>query len=444
MRTKLNGAKGDGWRRFMVVLLVLCVIQFAGMWIYPASTFGLILGQASDKPFGVAFQRVLWALLAYTFLRSVMREGLAPLGIALRAFLPFLLVGLVTAVFGYSPFDSLRMLIMWTIMAGAAAIIGNSLPRELVERVLLWSSLVIMLLCVVYALALPGFGTTPYGSETVWRGFFTNKNQFGWFSSLVLMIAVMLRRPGANRLPTVLALLAVVCLLASGSKGGLAAALAAIAYILLLRWVIPKVTPGFGIAVVLVLMLVGVVFFTLAYLPLLELLGRDATLTGRTSIWRVFFNAMVAHPWLGSGPGSFTVASPLTAVLASRLESFGVIYTPHSSYLGVFGDTGLFGLAIFIGMVIYMSLVEPMYRSSRMYLLSGGLCFLIAVSGIVETHEIYTQGPGWFFLILVRTLAIRERAATVGARRESVTPALAGGGVQHYANPLPIQPSWGK
>lgn len=442
MRTKPNGANEDGWQRYMVVLLVLCLIQFTGIWIYPASTFGAMVSQASDKPFGVAYQRVLWVLLAYTIIRGIARDGMVPIAGSLRVFVPFVLVGLIAAVLGYSPIDSARMLVMWCAMAIVAAIIGGNIPREQAERLLLWILLAILMLCACYALVLPGFGTMPYGGGSVWRGLFANKNQFGWFASLALMIGVMLRRSGANRLPTALVLLAVVCLLASGSKGGLAAALFAIAYISVLRWLIPKVTPGFGISVVLALMLVAVVFLTLAYLPLLELLGRDATLTGRTSIWRVFFNAMVANPWLGAGPGSFTVESPLTSVLASRLESFGVINTPHSSYLGVFGDTGLFGLVIFIGMIIYMSLVEPIYRSSRMYLLSGGLCFLIAVSGIVETHDIYTQGPAWFLLILVRTLAIRDRdSALADARPEAAAPNLVSLHPQHHEPALPIQRS---
>lgn len=441
MQAKLKGANRFGWQFYMMVLLIMCLIQFSGAWIYPASKFGMILGQAEDKPFGVMYQRVLWVLLIYTFVR-VARSGLGLFGVALRAFVPFLLVGLAAAVFGYNPLASVRMLMMWCIMASAAVIIGDSLSQEAAERVLLWSGAILLLLCVVLALALPSLGTVAYGNEMVWRGLFTNKNQFGWFSSLMLMMAVMLRRPGVNRLATTLALLAVICLLGSGSKGGLAAALASIAYISVLRWLTPKVTPGFGIGLVLVLMLVGGVVFTLGYLPLLELLGRDATLTGRTSIWQTYFSAMVANPWLGTGPGSFTVPSPITAVLASRLESFGVIYTPHSSYLGMFGDTGLFGLIIFIGMIVHMSLVEPVYRASRMYLLSGGICFLIAASGVVETHDVYTQGPGWFLLILVRTLAIRERAnLTAGERRTMMAPPLSSARSSHYVRPLPLQRS---
>ncbi|MYN29070.1 O-antigen ligase family protein [Duganella levis] len=437
MQAKLMGANRYGWQFYMVVLLVICLIQFSGVWIYPAIKFGMAAGMTEDRPIHVIYQRMVWVLLIYAFIR-VAQRGLGALAVSLRAFMPFLLMGLVAAVFGYSPIDSMRMLIMWCLMAAAAGILGDNLPREKAERLLLWSGSVILVLCIVLALAVPDVGTMAYGGDPVWRGLFTNKNEFGWFASLMLLMAVMLRRPSGNRLSTVLALLALVCLLGSDSKGGLAAALAALAYIFLLRWLIPKVTPGFGIALVLVVMVVGLVVFTLGYVPLVELLGRDATLTGRTTIWQTYFASMSAHPWLGSGPGAYTVQSPLTAMLASRLESFGVIYTPHSSYLGVFGDTGLFGLVIFIGMLIHLALVEPFYRTNRMYLLSGSLCFLIAASGVVETHNTYTPGPGWFLLILVRTLAIRERAnAAGGERRETAVPSGRSTGTYRYAQPLP-------
>jgi hypothetical protein len=91
---------------------------------------------------------------------------------------------------------------------------------------------------------------------------------------------------------------------------------------------------------------------------------------------------------------------------------------------------------IFIGMMVHMSLVEPMLRPSRMYLLSGGLCFLIAAGGLVETHDIYTPGPGWFLLILARTLALQQRGvgAAAGADTARAVPSRS-----TYTRALPLR-----
>jgi O-antigen ligase len=294
--------------------------------------------------------------------------------------------------------------------------IGVTLPQQQTLRVVLWTALVILLGSALYALALPNYGAQVYGAHNVWRGFFLNKNQLGWFASLTLVVGALCVRRLDGRLPLLVALVSAVCLVGSGSKGALVASVLVVAYGYVLVRLRHAVTPGFGTAIVLVLGLTGGVVAALAYQPLLELLGRDATLSGRTSIWSVFFNAMADSPWLGQGPGAYSGLSPLTAVLANRLDDLGAIVTPHSSYLAAFGDAGLFGLVAFIGLLIYISLVEPLTRRNPLFLMSGTLCFLIAASGFGETHDVFTAGPGWFLLILLRATAWQDSRAAALAR----------------------------
>jgi O-antigen ligase len=408
-----------GAERFFLVLMLLCIIQFTGVWIYPSSSFGGVISLVMDKRFGVPFQYSVWALVLLGVGMLVKARGFAPLVEVLKPFLPFLLIGLVAGVFGYSPFLSMRLLVLWSVMACAAVAIGLALPQRRALRTVLWISLGLLLVSAVYALALPSYGGQPYASGTVWRGLFLNKNQLGWFASLTLVLGVMCVRRVEGRLPLLVALLSAVCLVGSGSKGALVASVLVIAYGYVLSRLRQVVTPGFGAAIVLFLAVLGGVVFALSYAPVLELLGRDATLSGRTSIWAAFFNAMADSPWLGQGPGSFSGLSPLTAALASRLDDLGAIVTPHSSYLAAFGDAGLFGLVAFVGMLVYLSLIEPLSRRTPLFLMSGTVCFLIAASGIAETHDVFTPGPGWFLLIMLRALALKEGRET----KEGAEPA---------------------
>jgi O-antigen ligase len=397
-----------GAERFFMVLMLLCAVQFTGVWIYPSSAFGGVISLVMDKRFGVPFQYSVWLLVILGVGMLVKARGFGSLVEVLKPFLPFLLVGLIAGVFGYSPFSSMRLLVLWGVMACAAVAIGTALPQREALRTLLWISLGLLLVSAVYAVALPSYGGQPYAMGTVWRGLFLNKNQLGWFASLTLVIGVMGWGRVEGRLPLAVALLSAVCLIGSGSKGALVASVLVIAYGYVLSRLRRSVTPGFGAAILLFLAVLGGVVFALSYAPVLELLGRDPTLSGRTSIWAAFFNAMADSPWLGQGPGSYSGLSPLTAALASRLDDLGAIVTPHSSYLAAFGDAGLFGLVAFIGMLVYLSLIEPLSRRTPLFLMSGTVCFLIAASGIAETHDVFSPGPGWFLLILLRALALKE------------------------------------
>ncbi|MES2741019.1 MAG: O-antigen ligase family protein [Pseudomonadota bacterium] len=396
-------------QRCWTILLVLFTVQFTGAWLFPAASVSAQENLVATKVGGTPYQLSMWGLIVLAFIMHCRTHGFGKIGSALMLFAPFWVVGLLAGAFGVDPVKSLRSLIMFALAMSGAALIGIELAPRRAIQTLCWTLFGIMLASTLLALIVPNIGTQIYGFTTVWRGAFTNKNQLGWVAALAILIAVAMMRSGALRLSGVTALLALVCLLASGSKGALMAALATMAYVYVVSKLARHVTTGFGMGVLGFILFVAAIFGFLVLPYVLEALGRDMTLTGRTDVWRIYFNAMTATPWLGEGPAAYTTISTLTTPLASQLESLGAIVTPHNMYLGVFGDTGLFGLVCFLVPMMYLTAVVPLARPGLLSTMCASVGFLMLAHGTVETHEILAPGPGWFFLMLMWALLKQEK-----------------------------------
>lgn len=395
-------------QRCWSVLLVMCLIQFSGAWIYPPTADSMADLLHIEKMFGVQYQYTLWACIMAGFFVHVHMAGIGDFFKVVRVVLPFWLIGTIAGVFGYDPFSSTRAVLLWALMATSAACVGTTLPGERIIKVLCGTLAVILLLSIVLSVAFPAVGLQVYGFKLVWRGAFVGKNILGWAASLTLVINVAAMRRTNLRWTGSAALLGFICLVGSDSKGAAVSAFATLGYLYIIVKFSRSLKPSFGVAVVLFLMVVAGIFAFMVSPVILEALGRDATLTGRTDVWSLFFNSMIRTPWLGQGPGAYSGLSPLTVPLAAQLTSLGTIVTPHNVFLGVLGDTGLFGLVIFIITVFYLALVLPLTRPGKATMMCASVGFLIMAHGMVETHEVLLPGLGWFLLILSYSIALKE------------------------------------
>ncbi|MGX6450048.1 O-antigen ligase family protein, partial [Patulibacter sp. S7RM1-6] len=135
-------------------------------------------------------------------------------------------------------------------------------------------------------------------------------------------------------------------LVATQSRGGIvAAAVAVLAAIVLLRGHRRRVLAGVAIALVLL----GA--FLVAQPRAVERLTQDDTTgTGRTDIWRVAARVAADHPLLGVGSGNFVVVQPSYADAVGALDRPGMIVdTPlvaHDVWLQALAENGVVGLGL--------------------------------------------------------------------------------------------------
>jgi hypothetical protein len=164
----------------------------------------------------------------------------------------------------------------------------------------------------------------------------------------------------------------------------------------------------------------------------IESLGRDTTLTGRTELWDVLF-AMAPNRWIGSGFESFW--------LGERLERLWATYwwqpnQAHNGYYETYLNLGLVGLSLQSFMML------SSYRNSRRRMLEAdasgsaefseyvvsrfGLAFLLALALYNWTEATFKAlHLSYFVFLLVATQYQPLRKAADDRTTTAVEPALA-------------------
>jgi exopolysaccharide production protein ExoQ len=180
-----------------------------------------------------------------------------------------------------------------------------------------------------------------------WQGIFTQKNACG--RAMVFAIAAIFSfgRLNVTRLGCLLLFTAV--LIMSGSRGAWAIAavvLGLYVFLMLLFRSAPSARAMLlGVSIVLA---VATAWAAWVYFPLLvALMGRDATLTGRTAIWQQVWEAILRHPWLGYGFSAFwqgLKGESFYVILALRF----VLFHAHNGFLEIWLELGLPGLFFFL------------------------------------------------------------------------------------------------
>ncbi len=188
------------------------------------------------------------------------------------------------------------------------------------------------------------------------RGVFLHKNVLGWAASLSTMLSFIMiidRAAGLRKLGMVLLPASVLCLLLSGSITSVLAAVFAVAlagcFILLQRLhgsarmfmmiLFPQIA---------VILLVGLAEYLV---PLLEALGKDATLTGRVPLWHHVDGEIARRLLFGWGFSSFW--SPANGEAWRIWADIGWM-APHShnGYREMMLSLGVVGLLLLIFIVL--------------------------------------------------------------------------------------------
>lgn len=217
-----------------------------------------------------------------------------------------------------------------------------------------WTFGLIVVLSMLFAVALPQYGTMGGVHEGAWRGIYTHKNQFG-LALVPAAVIFYLRALSSQSIRWVFWLLlasTVALLVLASSTSSLVNLVVMLGLCLvyrLLRWryelMISAILAGVigGIAVLLWL-------FDYGGLDLIfTALGKDPTLTGRTDIWQYSWDMIQLRPWQGYGLSAFWHGLQGPSAYVELALTVPVAYA-HNGYLDMWLGIGLLGLsAFFIG-----------------------------------------------------------------------------------------------
>jgi len=218
---------------------------------------------------------------------------------------------------------------------------------RLVASILKWAAILSLVVCIF----MPEIGIMSGDLQGDWQGIFGHKNQLGLNMALGFGLSMLLSFTTRERRIGHIAGagLCLVLVFLSRSATGLVCAFV-LALALLASWPVLNVWPRFGIKKRLftLIALGGVIASTAnQYSTLLDLLGRDEGLTGRTQMWSLVTVMISEKPVLGYGYGAFWRGYEGPSGLiwdAMRTE----IFYSHNGFLDVCLDIGLVGTGLFI------------------------------------------------------------------------------------------------
>lgn len=276
------------------------------LFLQTGAIFPLLLSGA-DGSLSEAARGQLRALNmpAYAIAAVLLARHGGQLALALRRNLPLavlLLLPVLSVAWSQSPSITLRRVI---------GLIGSALIAYMLATRFTPRQLLILLGCLLgplMAMSLVAIAMHPGAEYKV--GVFMNKNVLGWMSAIATVVGLGLASDGARviRLGGIgLAVTGTLCMLGSASSTALMSVAAALAFAgvySLLR----RVRGMARLVVILVLLQLAALFLSslhLVIVPTLELLGKDATLTGRVPLWAEVDKAIAARPVLGYGYQAF-------------------------------------------------------------------------------------------------------------------------------------------
>jgi len=357
------------------------------------------------------------ALMALTPWRTIQGLLRQPFLVAL------VLIAAASALWSVSPDQTERRIfaLIFTTLGGVALAARYSWAR--LAEVLAAAFAILALASLFAGLFLPSLGRMSDIFPGAWRGIWPEKNTFGGNMAFGVAIcaAAALLNPKRAGVWWTAALLSFLLVLMSTSKTSLVSLLLG-AGALGLVWAVRR-GPVMGVAatwsaVVGLGLVAAVMFFASDYV--FGLLGKDATLTGRTQIWSAVMRQIDERPWQGFGYAAIWDETDNWGPLAWITHDAGFrAHHAHNSWLEQWLSIGVPGLAAWTAFYLQtlVANVVALYRQAGAYL---ALPFFVVYSLMTLTESIavvYNDMRWVIFVALAVKLSLPDPAAPALPKR---------------------------
>ncbi len=391
------------WPAAEAGLAVLALLLFSQGLLGPLFT------DPTDPDGGEAL-RLIWPPVYLITLGLIALHPAAVWRVILRSW-PLVLLAcltLISALWSIDPGTSVRrgLAVVMTLAFGLWMAARYSWP-DMIRLIAVMFAILAMGSAIAGAV-FPSFGVMYEIHVGAWKGLWWEKNTLGammaWASLSFIATGFSAQSKTEQRIWFGLVLLSASLVLLSTSRTALLALMICTAGPL----AIAVTRRGFGFAALAVFggicgiaALIGVVLVGPAVI--LEALGRDATLTGRTDIWEALITSIAAKPWTGYGYGVFWSVDN-GPVFWLRQATAWDVPTAHNAWLETALAIGLpgVGLALFVIGRGLFGAISRLFSGVETY---WALPFLVAWAGISMSESNLLEQNGLVWLLLSATLA---------------------------------------
>jgi O-antigen ligase len=328
----------------------------------------------------------------------------------------------ITCAWGADPFVSfkraMQQLIVIYITFCALSLIG---PQRLFDA--LRAALILSLLICWISLPLTSAAVHPPTEHDralvgAWRGFFFHKNIAGAVMALTFIVCGNAWIDRRKWYYALFAVMAFVFVIGTKSKTSLALCVGMLAISNIYRALSGNTQKRAMLLLMLGFGMVGFLALYIAYQPTIERLFADPTsFTGRVSIWRVVFDYLADHPYLGSGFGGFWqvgAQSPAHDYLNQEFQ----MRTAHShnGYLEIWVTTGPLGVIMlllsFLALPAYWFLTGSTRENQSLMVPAFAIWVFVMYQNLLETSFFDKDRQVWVIFLA----AIATAHATFKAR----------------------------
>ncbi|WP_140984641.1 O-antigen ligase family protein [Asticcacaulis tiandongensis] len=407
-----------------LALAVLIMLTFSQGWVSPL--FGYSTEQSPMA--GAVIRNIYYPIYLCAFVLIVFCYRRL-FSAVIRTPLLLILVGLcaLSALWSIDPSTTVRrtVALSMTVLAGYAIAARFSWTR-LIEVVAI-AHLILIVGSLFMALALPDKGRMTSLFIGAWRGVFSEKNNLGavMSSAFIICMAAGLHVPKRRLFWFAAAAVAVGLVVMSTSKTSLVTLMlgaGALGFI----WLARK-GPVIGIVLVwlaVTTLIVGGSVMIMMPDEMLGLLGKDASLTGRTHIWAGIDYVMQTRPWTGYGFGAVWTLEGEWTPLARISDVAGFrAYHAHSCWYEVWlalGNSGLIVWALLFASFWFLALYRT-WRGDGGYL---ALPFITIYSlmSVTESIALSWNHLRWciFVIIFVKICLPKDAPEDVSQQKPAV------------------------
>jgi len=275
---------------------------------------------------------------------------------------------------------------------------------------------------IAIAILYPEAGVT-HGlvNDGAWRGVYGHKAIAGRVCAFAVFIC-LLHKPANSllrslRWPTLAATLVVSYMSQSRTSWLLIiAGIAAMIILAFLRW--RRLSQGLRLTICLIVGAAVAFAAFFSFDDLIELLGRDSSLSGRTTLWESAIDiASNRHPWLGSGYRDFWLG-PAADEIAKYIPQWVVPNHGHNGYLDTWLELGWVGVALLVFFLLRNTLAlftravyEPMADQWQLLVIC---VFIFIVNNMSASVALAHTDLAWVMVVLASLYSARSAYARRG------------------------------
>jgi exopolysaccharide production protein ExoQ len=303
------------------------------------------------------------------------------------------------------------------VITGVAIYVGKQYTWATLFRWYRWICVFVLIFSIYYSQFRPSIGRHLKG----WQGILGHPNQFAFFMALtaVMWLLYAIYTPKKRRLAVIIALIAIASMLNANSGASKVVLIVLISLWFYLGFVKTLPTQWAFISVILFLIIsicLTIIITNNIEAIVVEGLGKDLTLTGRTEFWPQIVDKINQRPLLGYGAGGFWqpwrgINNPAADIIVAK-SGFKPPHS-HNGFLDLALQLGWLGLTLF-----FLSFINNVAKSVK-YLtqarLPEGSLPLIFLTYTIITNLTETGLFGvtsvWFWYIV---LSVRLNLDTSG------------------------------